>query len=161
MNGDWLAQLAPAHAPPPPGWWPPAPGWWGLALLLAAALGVLLYRLNWPPRRLRRAALRELEQIETRVFDESHLARELENLLRRYAVARFGRAAVAGLSGANWIDFVVAHGGGDWAGATGQDLLRIAYGGSARQAPADHTRWLNGARAFIEGSSRGRPGKPG
>jgi uncharacterized protein (DUF58 family) len=26
MNPDWLAQLAPEHAPPAPGWWPLAPG---------------------------------------------------------------------------------------------------------------------------------------
>ena len=37
MNNDWLARLAPEHAPLVPAWWPPAPGWWVLALLLLDA----------------------------------------------------------------------------------------------------------------------------
>ena len=39
---DWLAQLAPAHMPPPVGWWPPAPGWWMLAVILMIVIGVLV-----------------------------------------------------------------------------------------------------------------------
>jgi len=35
---DWLAQLAPAHAPPPPGWWPLAPGWWAVMILIIGFL---------------------------------------------------------------------------------------------------------------------------
>jgi Domain of unknown function (DUF4381) len=148
MKPDWLAQLAPAHAPPPPGWWPPAPGWWGLALLLLLGLAALLVGLNRPPRRLRRVALRQLARLEQGSHDDADLAHELENLLRRYAVARFGRETVAGLAGAAWIDFVVAHGGTDWKGDTGAHLLRAAYGGLTE---GDRTRWLAGARGFIKG----------
>jgi hypothetical protein len=149
MNGDWLAQLAPAHAPPPPGWWPPAPGWWGLALLLMAAFAALLYWLNRPPRRLRRAALRQLVRLEQENIDDTRLARGLQDLLRRYAVARFGREEVAHLAGAAWIDFVVAHGGAAWSGRCGESLLRAAYGG---QAPGERDCWLAGARAFLRGT---------
>jgi hypothetical protein len=148
MKPDWLAQLAPAHAPPPPGWWPPAPGWWGLALLLLLGIGALLYWLSRPPRRLRRTALRQLALLENTGHDDAHLARQLEDLVRRYAVARFGRETVAGLAGTAWIDFVVAHGGTDWAGDSGASLLRAAYGG---QAAAERTRWLGGARGFLKG----------
>jgi hypothetical protein len=152
MNADWLARLAPAHAPPPPGWWPPAPGWWGLALLLLLGIAALAYRLSRPQLRLRRAALRELSRLEQIGLDDGHLARRLEDLLRRYAVARFGREAVARLAGAAWIDFVVARGGAGWAGSSGAALLRAAYGGAAGgQTGGARALWLAGARAFIRG----------
>lgn len=150
---DWLSQLAPAHAPPPPGWWPLAAGWWGVMVLGAIALVLVAY---WQTRgsvRLRRKALRELEAIEVRWSttgsSDATLAEALEHLLRRYAVARFGRDAVAGLSGERWISFVIAHGGTAWSAATGADLLRAAYGGG-NTTNADRALWLLGARAFIK-----------
>jgi hypothetical protein len=148
MKPDWLAQLAPAHAPPPPGWWPPAPGWWGLALLLLLGVAAFVYWRNRPPRRLRRVALGQLTQLEQAKHDDIQLARALEDLLRRYTVARFGREAVARLAGRTWIDFVVAHGGTRFAGQSGVAFLRAAYGGGGKP---DRTQWLAGARAFIKG----------
>ncbi len=146
MNTDWLSQLAPDHAPPPPGWWPPAPGWSALALLLLIVLVTVVYWLRRPSRRLRRAALRELKRLEAASGDDVALARDLEHVLRRYALSRFDRAAVARLSGEAWIDFVVSHGGTAWAGSTGRNLLRIAYGSSAE---TDRRSWLIGARGFL------------
>lgn len=146
VTADWLAQLAPPHAPPPPGWWPLAPGWWGLLILLAAMVAVFVYWRQRRPVRLRRAALRELKALRTTVSDDSALARELEHLLRRYAVARFGRDAVAALCGERWIAFVVAHGGAAWSGDSGAGLLRAAYGG---RAAADRAAWLQGAEQLI------------
>jgi len=147
LNADWLAQLAPAHAPPPSGWWPPAPGWWALAALSVLACVLLWYLRRHLLRRPRRFALRELQQLEADSVDDAALARGLERLLRRYALTRYGREAVARLSGAAWIDFVIAHGGRDWSGRAGEHLLRIAYGG---QGTADRALWLRGARAFLK-----------
>jgi hypothetical protein len=146
LNADWLSQLAADHAPPPPGWWPPAPGWWALALLCALAAAALVYWLRHPARRLRRAALRELAHLQAASGNDAELARDLEHLLRRYAVARCGRDTVARLSGPAWIDFVVAHGGAALAGEVGDDLLRAAYGG---RAATHRTQWLTGARGFL------------
>jgi hypothetical protein len=147
MNANWLAQLAPDHAPPPVGWWPPAPGWWVLAgLVLIAAVASVVW-LRRPSRRLRLSALRELRQIEAAGGADAELARDLELLLRRYAVARFGRTAVAQLSGQAWISFVVSHGGEGWSGMAGSELLRAAYGGSP--ATTHRPAWLDGARAFL------------
>lgn len=146
MNADWLSQLTPAHAPPPPGWWPPAPGWWGLALLLGLIAAGLVYVVRRPSVRLRRTALRELKRLEGGTNDDARLAGELELLMRRYAVAVYGRETVAHLSGSAWLDFVVAHGGKDLAGDAGQALLRAAYGSSA---PADRVCWLKGVRGFL------------
>ena len=143
MNSDWLRQLAPDHAPPPVGWWPPAPGWWLLATLFLLAL-VALYLWSRPQPRLRRLVLRELRHLES--ADDATLAEGLEQLLRRYAIARFGRSTVAGLSGQAWVDFVVAHGGEDWAGGAGSGLLRAAYGGAVN---GQRQAWLAGARGFV------------
>ncbi len=143
----WLTQLAPAHAPPPVGWWPMAPGWWALLLLLTAAIVCLWLWQRSQPRRLRRAALRELARIESTTVGDAALARALEHLVRRFAVARHARETVAGLSGVRWIDFAVAHGATQWQGATGAALLQAAYGGSHQ---AERARWVAGARAFLK-----------
>jgi len=152
LSPDLLAQLAPAHAPAAPGLWPPAPGWWLLAVLLLAVAAALALWLRRPARRLRRIALRELRQLEQGGADDAALARGLEHLLRRYAVARFGREPVARLSGEPWIDFVAARGGAVLAGEPGRDLLRAAYGGKGAASGApDRTVWLSGARGFLRG----------
>lgn len=148
VKPDWLAQLAPAHAPPPPGWWPLAPGWWGVAILMILALAGIAYWRSRPSVRRRRLALRELARLEATAGDDQALAQRLEHLLRRYAVAQFGRDAVAALSGERWIAFVVGHGGGAWAGSVGSDFLRAAYGGGVNTGRAC---WLDGARAFLKG----------
>jgi hypothetical protein len=147
VKPDWLAQLAPDHAPPPPGWWPPAPGWWILIALAALAIAYLIYRFRHPNLRLQRAALDQLRILETLPIDERVLAREIEHLLRRYAVARFGREMVAGLSGEKWIAFVIEHGGSAWTVDSGTSLLRAAYGGTAS---VDRAVILAGARAFLK-----------
>jgi len=150
MTPDWITQLAPAHAPPPPGWWPLAPGWWGLLILLAVMVAGYIYWQRRPAVRLRRIALRELKNLQATIIDDIILARELELLLRRYAVARFGRDTVANLSGERWIAFVVKHGGAAWAGKSGASLLCAAYGGAVN---ADRSGWLKGAHGFIRGRS--------
>ena len=147
MKPDWLAQLAPEHAPPPPGWWPPAPGWWILLFLSALFIAYMIFRRFSTTARLQRAALRQLKILESAAIDNMALARDLEHLLRRYAVARFGRDMVASLSGEKWIAFIVEHGGNTWAGGTGTSLLRAAYGGTAT---VDRTGMLAGARAFLK-----------
>ena len=118
MTATLLEQLAPDRAPPPLGWWPLAPGWWGLMglLLLALALAAWLRKRRQQPsvKRWQLAALRELAQLHA-ADNDATLARGLQLLLRRYAIARYGREAVAALSGEAWIAFVVRHGGSDWA----------------------------------------------
>lgn len=141
-NMSWLKQLAPAHAPPPPGLWPLAPGWWGLLVLLL--LAVLIYGFRRYAGRRRRAALRELKQM----CINEHFAIELQNLLRRYAIAVYGRETVASLSGENWLNFLVSHGGTGFAGEAGNDFLRAAYGAPSQ---ADPDRWLQAARGFLRG----------
>ena len=148
MNADWLSKLAPPHAPPAPGWWPPAPGWWLLALLLLMLVAALSYWYLRPASRLRRIALRELKLLGTHTHNDIQLAGELQDLMRRYAIAVYGRDTVGNLSGADWLAFVVEHGGKDLDGEAGQSLLRAAYGSRLLY---DRTPWLRGARDFLRG----------
>lgn len=142
----WLSKLAPPHAPSPASMWPPAAGWWALLVMLLAMVFAFVY---WQRKtRLRRIALTALRKLQA--DDDITFARELEHLLRRYAIARFGRDAVAVLSGERWIAFVVEHGGIAWQGETGADFLRAAYGGTAT---AHRAAWLSGAKGFIKGRS--------
>ncbi len=145
---DWLTQLAPAHAPPPVGWWPLAPGWWGLLFILVAALFGFWLWYRRPAQRLRRSGLRELAKIESSTVGDAALAHALEQLIRRYAVVRYGREAVAKLSGSRWLAFAIARGATPWQGAAGESLLQAAYGGTPQQT--DRARWVAGARAFLK-----------
>jgi len=105
-----LAQLRDIHLPAAVSAWPPAPGWWLLAaLVLAAGLGAAL---AWRRHRrsARTAALRQVAELERAArqgrLAPAELATASAELLRRAAIARFGRAQVARLQGADWIDFL-------------------------------------------------------
>ncbi len=145
----WLAQLALDHAPPPSGWWPLAPGWWGLLIIFITLIATVAYWYTRPTVRLRRIAIRDLKNLQNDFLDDGELARELEHLLRRYALARFGPDQVAKLSGVRWLAFLVEHGGEDLSDDCGANLLRAAYGGNAI---AQRESWLSGAQAFIKGN---------
>lgn len=168
MNSAWLAQLAPEHAPAPPGWWPPAPGWWLCAVLLAGVSTALIVWWRDPHRRLRRTALRELRAIRARALataDTAATARAVENLLRRYALALFGADATARLTGEPWLAFMHAHGAPAAADSWGPSLLAACFGpvraefasgevggGGARAAECE--RWLAGAETFLRRAGR-------
>jgi hypothetical protein len=147
MTPAWLSQLAPAHPPPPPGWWPPAPGWWAVTVLLLAAIAGGLWWWRDPYRRSRRAALRELHAVRTEEPDAAASARAIESLLRRFAIAVFGGARVARLTGDAWLQFVVAEGGVQLEGQAGRSLLAAAFGGVAKES--DRESWIAGADAFV------------
>ncbi len=142
--GDPLAELRGYHPPDPVSWWPPAPGWWLLALLI---VGLLTWVMVWAlgarrQRRLARAApraaldeLAALRAAHARDGDATAFARGLSRLLRRFALARYPRRAVAGLSGEDWLAFLDAHGGGGrFQAGPGRDLLTAPYRPAKGQA---------------------------
>ena len=143
-----LTKLHDIHLPEPISWWPLAPGWWGLLLIVLAALVGFWFWYRRPSQRLRRSGLRELATIESTTVGDAALAQALEHLVRRYAVARYGRAAVAGLSGSRWLAFAIAHGAAQWQGPTGESMLQAAYGGTPQTS--ERARWVAGARAFLK-----------
>jgi hypothetical protein len=156
MSPTWWAQLAPDQAPAPPGWWPPAPGWWGVALLLAVAV-VLARAAMHPSRRRRRAALRELRAVRARVHDPLASARSVESILRRFALAQFGRERVARLTGKPWLEFLADHSGGRLSPSLGAQLMASAFGNAAPEDAADVRKsWLGAAEAFVKRAARSR-----
>jgi hypothetical protein len=154
MNAQWLDQLAPEHAPPPPPWWPPAVGWWIAAatcvVLVAALAAWRRFSAHAPARRLRRAAFSELAHIRS-YDDDGAAARDLQRLLRRYALAVFGADRVAPLAGDAWLDFLARHGAEGLAGDSGRQLLGAAFG---NRAAAQRESWLAAAEAFIRDAPR-------
>ncbi len=134
-----LQQMREIDLPPPAPFWPPAPGWWLLALLLlllslAAAVGH--YR-RGARRRAALATLAALEEDYRRNHDGRRLARGVSTLLRRIALARHGRRAVAGLEGEAWLSFLDRTcGGAGFRHGPGRILATLPYGGGGELAPA-------------------------
>lgn len=149
MN-DWLTQLAPEHAPAAAGWWPLAPGWWALGILTIVLLGVSLHGWRHPAARRRRFARSELQRLRERSLEPIEAARAIQSLLRRYALAVFGRDATARLSGAAWLDFIVAAGGTAFAGRCGHVLLAAAFGDAKTSVDeTDREGWFDAADQFL------------
>jgi len=146
MSTSWLSQLAADHAPPPAGWWPPAPGWWIAATLVLLTLFLCTRWLRDRRRILRRSALRELKLIRSSDGDGAAVARAIQHLLRRYALAVFGPGRVARLTGEAWLAFVAAEGGAPLSGTAGSSLLVAAFGNHAND---DRNEWLQAAESFI------------
>jgi hypothetical protein len=158
MNQDWLAQLAPAHAPAAVGWWPPAPGWWAVGVLCVLLTAALVWALLDPRRALRRAAMRQLQIIRASDADGPAVARATQNLIRRYAVEVFGRDRVARLTGEAWLSFVMNAGGDALAGAPGRSMLAAAFG---NQGSDDREQWFAAAEGFIKRAGRRHRGRGG
>ncbi len=93
------------HLPMDIGYWPPAPGWWLLlGLLVFCVLGLLLWVRFRRRRRLRRIALRQLNQLQP--LSGGELATALSRLLRQAAISHYPRHEVAGLNGPSWLEFL-------------------------------------------------------
>ena len=105
-----LILLRDIHLPPPVQWWPPAPGWWLLALLLALAASLPLWRqLPWLlTLSRRRRALRELDALWLRLGPGggAELLQGINNILRRIALRHYPRSQVAPLMGLAWLEFL-------------------------------------------------------
>lgn len=121
------------HLPEPVSWWPPAPGWWVTAALVLLLLGSLVW---WGFRRHReravaRAAHRELQGLRGAFKtsgDSLSYIRGLSRLLRRFAIARYPRRRVAGLTGGDWLSFLDEKGGkGRFGNGIGRVLVDAPY----------------------------------
>jgi hypothetical protein len=158
MNTNWLADLAPEHAPAPPTWWPPAPGWWVLLGLAMIAAALILVWWRSPRRRLRRSGLRELARIRATELSAPATAQAVQNLLRRYALALYDVETVARLSGPAWQRFLAEHGAEAFRGAVGLSLLTTSYGGATgAMGDSERAAWLAAAEQFVRRAMRSAP----
>ena len=152
---------------PPLGWWPPAAGWWLLVLgVIAIGFGIWRWRVplslrmpfpgitlgNW-----RWDAAVELRKLRRRVGDGQDAkvsAAELSELLRRIAMARQGRPACAGLSGADWLDWLSAQDphGFPWH-ERGRVLTSAPYAPSFRDGDGQLPGLIDAAESWVIASA--------
>jgi hypothetical protein len=155
-------QLRDIHATMGSPWWPPAPGWW-LLLGALALIALVLWRFDraWRVRvpipvltlgTWRWDAGRSLRHLrkEAAAVPAKQTASELSELLRRIAMARFGRMSCAGLHGDEWLAWLAEHDpkGFDWR-TRGRLLLETPYARTARPE-ADRAALLALADATLE-----------
>jgi len=106
-----LQNLHDIVTPAPAPWLPPAPGWYALGLsvlLLLAWFSVRRYR-AWQRNKYRREALAALDRLEKGLADTAEYQQilpELPQLVKRTAIAAYGRSQVASLNGADWLAFL-------------------------------------------------------
>jgi hypothetical protein len=110
MNPTTGLPLKDIHLPPAVSAWPPAPGWWIMAVALIAAVAAVIFFIVRHRRRTayRRAALAEARLCGDRFRqhqDKAQLAADCSELLRRVAIAAYGKQA-AGVAGTHWINFL-------------------------------------------------------
>lgn len=125
-----LQNLHDIVAPAPVPWLPPAPGWYALGLtgLLFLLWGAAVLLRRWRRNAYRRQALAEWAQLEqARAADTAAhlLLPRLAELLKRTALAAYGRGAVAALSGQSWLDFLDRRSGQPLFAETNGRLLEL------------------------------------
>ncbi|MBB3061477.1 DUF4381 domain-containing protein [Microbulbifer rhizosphaerae] len=105
---ELLAQLRDIHEPAPVGWWPPAPGWWLLGALILTAVAAAIF--FWHRRRKIRARNRYRVEAVRLLQDVApanpRAVEQINEILKRVAVASFGRPACGNLTGRRWIEFL-------------------------------------------------------
>ncbi len=150
----WREVLAPEPTP----FVPQTPGWIGVGLLALALAVVLARRIAKRHRasQYRRDALAALGGIEIRLREDAQRAAALADLaalLKRTALAAYPREGVAARSGADWIEWLDAH-GGHFATPPGPMLADLPYERPERAAALSEAQALELAarcRAWIRG----------
>jgi hypothetical protein len=90
--------------------WPSAPGWKYVAGVLTALFLVYGFRRarRWWRNRYRRAALRELRELEQRNTPDVNYRLALATLVKSTALQIYPRKEIASLNGRPWIEFLNA-----------------------------------------------------
>ncbi|CAK0752797.1 hypothetical protein CCP3SC15_180022 [Gammaproteobacteria bacterium] len=106
-----LDQLRDIRGLDPISWWPVAPGWWVMVGVLATLIIVGLLIAWWVSirnRDWRSDARHHLRELGARVHQAGakEVAAQLSELLRRIAMARYGRTACASLTGEEWLNWL-------------------------------------------------------
>jgi hypothetical protein len=138
MNPGSLQNLHDIVVPAPSPWLPLAPGWYALGftlLLLLLWFSGKRYRI-WQRNRYRREALYALSCIEKSLTDPAQFPQflpQLPQLVKRTAIAAYGRIQVASLSGIDWLAFLDNTGATDiFSTGPGKILLECSYQSDSR-----------------------------
>ena len=101
-----LSGLRDLHIPTEPSFWPLAYGWWVLlALVLLGIIALLVCWYLWQQRPVV-YALKCQKQI-AKEPDDFYFLKEISQLLKRVAIAAYGRPKIAPLSDQKWQDFLI------------------------------------------------------
>lgn len=158
-------------------WWPPATGWW---LLLTALVALAITAYHWRlVLRLRvpipgitlgtwrwdaAVELRSLRRRAREGQDPKKTVGELSELLRRIAMARWGRRSCAGLTGEDWLAWLAARdpAGFPWE-ARGRLLITAPYAPRGSMGERDLLALIEAAFVWVSApdprpapSARGR-----
>jgi len=133
MDPGSLKHLHDIVVPAPTPWLPPAPGWYALGfslLLLLLWFSVKRFQI-WQGNRYRREALHVLSSIENDLTDSARYPQslpQLPELVKRTAIAAYGRIQVAALNGNEWLTFLDNTGATDiFSAGPGKILLECSY----------------------------------
>ena len=136
------------HLPEAVSWWPPAPGWWLLLVLAGVAIAAVLILIRLRQRkRLKRAALAELETIRgqyQQTHDTTELVRSLSALMRRASISFQQRRDTASLTGERWLRHLDATAvRKNFEQGTGRVLATAPYQPDSRLATVDSDALLS------------------
>ena len=148
--GD-LSRLRDIVVPDAVPWWPLAPGWWVIIVLVLMAVGYLGFRAvrSFRASAYRREAMGLLELAQSDA--------EISGLLKRTAMAAFGRDEVASLSGESWCDWLQDHGGREMSTEERAAVMGGIYGDSRNQVPVLKgyaAMWVREHEVFSEAEGR-------
>ena len=144
---DPLSQLRDVILPPDPVFWPPALGWWLLLIGSIAALVGAVYLVRLVYWRLHRKSLvKEVDALAC--LQPQQAVVELSVLMRRIAITKYSRNAVAGLSGDAWLEFLDESGETDqFTRGPGQLLASAPY---SDKAPGQLTPLFEVCRNWVK-----------
>jgi hypothetical protein len=155
------AQLKDIHGLDTISWWPPAAGWWIAAVVLLLTLVLLTlwlrHLLLYPPGSWRSEAHRALRSLQRRRYQltPKDAAGGLSELLRRIAIARFGRQGQARLSGEEWLQWLQYNDPNGFAWMErGQVLISLPYAPEDWIVDADEVDALISAALEMVSASR-------
>jgi hypothetical protein len=144
-----IDQLRDIRGLDPVSWWPPALGWWLIAIAVTLLTLALVWwrdqRQRYPLGSWQKDAQRRLRALRHSLeeWDPKTVAGELSELLRRIAMARYGREACAGLVGNEWLEWLQERDPSefDWHGQ-GRLLLELPYAPTGTPEQSDSLRQL-------------------
>ncbi len=102
-----LSGLKDLHMPTPPAAWPLPYGWWALGIGLVAVIILFFILKHWWHQRPVIYALHQYRET-TKLADDRAYLKAVSQLLRRVAIALYGRSVIASLSDQKWEDFLLS-----------------------------------------------------
>lgn len=138
----------------PPSWEPATPIWAVIAVGLVVLIAYAVYRrvVAYRANAYRRAALAELGALRSHAGDKKTAAAKVPALLKRCAIAAYGRESVASATGDAWRTFLDAHAdGGGFVDGPGAVISTLVVRGPDAIDASDVEPLFDAADRFIRG----------